>query len=61
MAHKFNNTGVNAGVLKFEKVLRMPAERATSEMKKMYGNTIRVICTVKLNLSGSARNPEAVA
>ena len=35
MTDRFRSTGVNAGVLKALKVLRMPADRATSEIKKI--------------------------
>ena len=60
MKERFRSTGVNAGTLNCPQVLRMPAAKLVSEMKKMYGKQIRSIVTVRENLSASFAKPHAV-
>ena len=61
ITHKFNNTGVKAGVLKLENVLSIPAASATKEMKNKYGNVMRSIVVVSAILFASAEKPAAIA
>jgi hypothetical protein len=60
MKQTLSSAGVIAGTAKRFQVLRMPAESATSEMKRMYGKVMRSSSTVSANFSGSAAKPGAV-
>src|SRR3569832_825419 len=55
----FSSTGVAAGTAKCFHVLRMPAEKATSDMNAMYGNIQRVMKTAASKLCGVFLNPLA--
>ena len=59
MNDTLSSAGVTAGTEKRFQVLRMPAEKATSEIKTMYGNVMRSSVTVRSNLPESAANPGA--
>ena len=61
MKERFSRTGVKAGTLNDPQVLRMPAAKLVSEMKKMYGKQMRSIVTVRANLSASLAKPQALA
>jgi hypothetical protein len=45
MNDRFSSTGVNAGILNWRQVFRMPPASATNDMQAMYGNIICVMMT----------------
>ncbi len=55
-----SSAGVMAGTENRFQVLSTPAANATSDMKAMYGKTMRSMLTVRPNLPGSAAKPGAV-
>jgi hypothetical protein len=57
MTARFSSTGVAAGTANLRQVFSTPADRATSDMKPMYGNMIRVMATAPSN----SFSPEAIS
>ena len=61
MNDTFSSTGVTAGTAKRRKVLSTPADSATSDMNRMYGNIQRVIKVARSNAVGSRASPAATS
>jgi len=56
----FKKTGARAGAAKWPRTLRIPIERATIPIKKIYGNMRRVRKMVMDNFAGSSVKPGAM-